>query len=238
MPRNTPNDYPVSDDVVVLGEGIQRRDRTLKSGAVKSRYTIEVKSERLVFGLSPKALSKEPAQAALELLKERIEGISQTAAPNTIRARKTAARAFALGKAWAVKRYGGGRTGDTPPNTSDRLFNDSGRLASTLSARGNSDGDGWTINVAANRLSPGTLDGRGVRGGEAALASVWERLQSLIPELADMDAMADSIPVQLALRKAVDESVTKADSEAGDLVLELMEKLVEAAVSVDEMIAG
>lgn len=221
---------------MVLGEGIERRDRTLKSGAVKSRYTIEVKSERLMFGLSPKALGKGPAQAILDLLQDRIANVSAIAAPNTLRARKTAARALALGKAWAVARYSGGRTGEMTPDASDRLFSDSGRLAKTMVARGND--EGWTINVAANRLSPDTLDGRGARGGEAALAEIWTRLQGEVPELASNDALADSIPVRAALQKATDDMIRKADSETGDLALELFERLVGGLSTVDEQLSA
>ncbi len=227
----------MDDDVFILGEGVEinwdgaglkQRDRMTKSGNVKSRYTVTIKSEKLIHNFNAKSLGKGPAQAILKLLRERIESISDTAAPNTIRARATAARAVAKGKAWALKRYAGGRTGQMTPGTSDRLFNDSGRFAKTITANGNE--DGWTINCAANRLSPDTLD------GHASVSAIWDRLVSLVPELADVGLLADSIPVRLAIQEAMDGMIKKASSETAELEAEAMHALIETAIQVFEMI--
>jgi len=224
------------DDTFVLGEGIEARDRVLKSGAVKRRYVLTIKSEKLVFNLNPKALGKGPAEAIIELLRHRIQSITETAAPATLRARKVAAKALALGKSWATKRYAGGRTGEMAPNDGASLFNDSGRFAKTITATGNA--EGWTINAAANRLSPDTLDGRGARGGTGALAAIWERLKVLVPELGNPDLLADALPVVAAIRKAHDEMVTKIDSDSVDLALELVRYAIEAVRGLDEIIAA
>jgi hypothetical protein len=221
------------DDVVVLGAGLETRQRVTASGSVKTRYSIAISSEQLVVNMSAKALGKAPAMAIAELLRERISDIAETAAPNTIRARKTAAKALAAGKSWAVARYSGGRIGETAPNTSDRLFNDSGRLVQSITA--NASDDTWRVNVAGNRLSGATLDGRGGRGGDETVAEIWERLKSLVPELADTGALGDSIPVQSAIRSSVDAMTTKVSSEAADLQVELVKaslELLEQAVEL------
>lgn len=222
--------------VVVFGEGIElhRRERVSASGNIKTRYTIDVRSEKLVFNVEPKALGKPVAEAIIAVLRERIEGISERAAPNTIRARETAARALAKGKAWATKRYAGGRTGEMMPGQSDRLFNDSGRFAKTIKATANE--DSWVINAAANRLSPDSLDGRGARGGEVALQGIWDRLRSLVPEIGDPAALMDDLRVRGAMEKTMEHMIEKTSSENVDLALEIMEQAVRLLTEADELL--
>lgn len=224
------------DDVLVLGESIERRDRTLKSGAVKTRYVINVKSDKLVISTDARALAAAPAKALAKMIRERLLAISDVAAPNTLRARATAARAFAAGKAWALKRYAGGKLGDMAPAQSDRKFNDSGRLAKSIVATANA--EGATVNVAANRLSPGTLDGRGLLGGDGALARVFEMLRVYVPELDDPASFLDSIPVRKAVNDALDAAVRVAKGNTLDVALELVELGVEALAALDEIAAG
>lgn len=218
----------MSDDVVVFGAELERRDRTLKSGAVKSRYVINVKSDRLVFNLSPKALGKKPAEAIIKLLRERIEDISRAAAPRTVKAREVAARALERGAAWAERRYAGGRIGAMAPDRSDRLYNDSGRFAKSITGSGNE--EGWKINVAANRLSLADL------GSEERVMKMWELLKSLVPELEDPGLLADSIPVRNAINESIEESTKVAKGESLDLVLEILNEAVEAIAAIDEIV--
>ncbi len=226
----------MSDSTFVLGNGIERRDRVTKSGATKSRYTVTIKSEKLVMNYDEKSLAAPATQAIIDLIKERISGITDVAAPNTLRARASAARNAT--KAWVQKRYSGGKTGALPPNQSDRLFNDSGRFWKGLAAKwvGGDIGGRWIVNFAANRLSPGTLDGK--QGGDSAVSAIWERLKGLVPELEDMGKLADSIPVQAAMRKSLDSMITKTKSEGWEAAISIVENVVSLFSSVDEMLAA
>lgn len=229
------------DETISLGDSIERRDHVNKSGSVKQRYTVTIRSDKLRFNLDEKSLGAGPAKAILDLIKERISAISERAAPNTIKAREVAARAVAKGKAWAVKRYSGGRTGAMAPNQSDRLFNDSGRFFKAMSARWVGEGTTgrWIINFAANRLSPGTLDGRH-DGADAAVLAVWERLKGLVPELADMSKLLDSIPVRRALEQAHRASITlqKAGKTTWERAFEVAADVGEFVGELDSAIGG
>jgi hypothetical protein len=225
-----------SDDVIVQGDTLEKTIRTYKSGATKQRFTIAVKSDRLIHNLSPKALGKEPAQAIVKHLRGRIEGVSARVAEATLKARAVARRALERGKPWAMKRYAGGQMGEMPPGTGDTMLNDSGRMAKGITARGTD--EKWVIFAPANRLNPDTVDGRGARGGETGLMAIWETMKQLVPELGDPDMLADSIPVRRALQTTVDNMITHAKSEARDSVLELVEMGIRAFEYVDELIAG
>jgi hypothetical protein len=210
----------MAEDVMVLNDyGLTSRTRTTKSGKTRTRYTVTIKSEPLLVNTNPRALSKGPATAMAELLKQRIKDITAQAAPATIAARQRAAKAVAAGASWATRRYSGGRLGVKAPGQSDRLFNDSGRFADSIAV--GATGSGWTINVAANRLDPSTLD-----GGQAGLVKVMERLRQYVPEWGDARMMATSIPVQRAIREAVGASLQKATAETARLRLALFKQAV------------
>ena len=157
---------------MIINEGLE--SRKLKSG--KQRFHIVVKSEPMIFSLSPKELGATVAQGIAHHLREKMRGISAAASPATIRAREVARRALLRGEAWAMKRYGGGKMGVRGPAQSDLLFKDSGRMAESITANAASDGT-WRVNVAANRLDPQTAN-----GGVAAVQSIWQRLVQLVPE--------------------------------------------------------
>lgn len=227
----------LDDTVGVLGAELERHTRTLKSGAVKARYAVVIKSEKLAFNYNEKTIARGPAQAIVNHLRDRIQSVSTTVSKATMVARDGYKRALDAGKSWATKRYAGGRTGAMEPATSDRMFNDSGRLAKTLYANSSSDGS-WRVNVAANRLNPDTLDGRGARGGESALSTIWGLLVSLVPELENVELLLDVLPVRAALDKAVDEMTTKLESGNIDLLLERFRAGVELLADVDELLAG
>lgn len=215
------------DDVLLLGAAnLQARERTSKSGAVKTRYTINVKGDTILVNTDPKSLSKGPADAIAALLRERISSISAVAAPATIKARAVAAKALARGEAWAVKRYGGGRTGTLQPNQSNRLFNDSGRMAQSIAVGATS--DGYTVNVAANRLSPDTLNG----DATGALARIWDLLKQYVPELADTRKLMDSIPVRRAVNDALAGAIKKADERRVEMEKQVMLGAIRAFASI------
>lgn len=147
----------VSQDVVVLndfgGSSFERRTRTTSSGT-KDRYTMTIKAEPIVHDFDKLKLGQGPAIAIRDLIRRQIKAIGAFAKPGTIAKREAAVRALARGADWAQRRYSGGRTGTKEPNTSWRLFNDSGRLADGLEVRENKAEGSWTINVPANRLNP------------------------------------------------------------------------------------
>lgn len=173
----------VSQETIVLndysGSATQRRTRTTSNGT-SVRYTLSIKSEPILVDFDPLKLGKGPAEAIAALVSKQIRAISETASLSTQLGRKYAANAFAAGQSWAKKRYSGGRTGAKPPGaaSSDRLFNDSGRLADGIFASENKKEGNWTINVPANRFDPTTF-----KGGESAILSMIERLRNLVPAL-------------------------------------------------------
>lgn len=217
----------MSDDVFVLGNAIERRDRITKSGAVKSRFVVVVKSEKLIVNMNAKALGKGPALAIVEYLRQQVLAINERAAPATLLARAVAKRALARGAPWAMKRYAGGRTGELVPDQTDRLFNDSERFAQTISA--NAKGDSWTINVAANRLSPETLDGKAGRGGIAALGAVWDRLKALVPAFNNPLEAWETLLVRNAIKESQRMMITKAKSETAELIIGIVEQVIAIA---------
>lgn len=215
-----------SDDVIVLHDyGLVERQRK-----GKSRYTVQFKAEPIVHNLDPMALGKVPAEAIAKFFRDRITGIAATAAPATIRARESAAKALGAGKAWATRRYAGGRIGAMDPGRSISLFNDSGRLAKSI-AVGATRAGAYVVNVAANRLDPNTLD----NGGAGALARIYAKLVEFVPELADPKALLDSLPVRRAIRDATAAMVQQLDAAHSKSSIEIVRKLIEIGHETEEI---
>lgn len=220
-----------SDDIHMIGAANfkARGGKVGKSGKVgKTRYTVEVRGDTILANTDPKSLGKGPAEAIAQVLRERISSISATASAATMRARVAAAKALAKGEAWAVKRYSGGRIGLMQPSQSNRLMNDSGRLASSVVAGATS--EGYTINVAGNRFDPSTLNG----DSTAALERIFQRLKELVPELADTRRLMDSIPV----RKAIKEGLAAAIQKADERTAELKKQRMQAAIGIARAALG
>lgn len=219
-------------NTIILGAGnLRRRERTTKGGKTSVRYTVEIKGDSLVARFDAKQLAAGPAQAIAQHLRERIESISAPASDATMRARTTALKAFVHGKPWALKRYGGGRLGSMPPARTDRAFNDSGRFAKSIVAKPNKDGDGWTINVAANRLDPKSI-------GEAGVTRVWARLVALVPEFAQPSLMSSSIPVRKAIQESTRALMQKASEAELQQKIREMEQRIDAAIGLAAAIVG
>jgi len=178
------------DDIVIINEGYEIR---------KDRVVITVTAEPIAVNCDPVSLGAGPAKAIAFHLAERVRGLTATAAAATLEYRRKAAKAFAAGAPWAQKRYAGGRMGAKPPNQSDRAFNDSGRLADSIVARGSSDGK-WRVNVAANRFKSDTS-----RGFEF----IWAKLTSLIPEFGNPAELLNQELVKASIAKAQRDMVTK-----------------------------
>lgn len=220
-----------NEDIVTLGADNQQQaelqKRTSKTG--RDRYTVTVSGDSIVINTNEKALGKPVAEAMGELLKERIRSIAAQAAPATIAARKAAAKAFAEGKAWALKRYSGGRIGSTPPNQSDRLFNDSGRLERSVAVGATK--DGYVINVAANRFDPSTL------GGEGALQQIFAKLREYVPELADPSKWFNAESVRKAVKDTLGEMVLRARDKRAELIRQRMAARIQVAKALLGLVA-
>lgn len=214
----------MSDDVIILNQGYELR--TSKSG--KQRVTVVVKSEPVICQTDPKLLGQPIALAIAKHFQERIKGITTMAAPATIKARAAAAKALKEGKAWAVKRYAGGRTGMREPNRTPYLFRDSERMAESITATASKDG-AWRINVAANRLNPETLT-----GGMAALGKIIQRLGELVPEIANPALLLQNDVLKRAIRTATENALQVAKARTTELRIEAFKRGVDAVVGLVE----
>jgi hypothetical protein len=216
-------------EYIVLNEGLELRERN-----GKQRFTVKVTAEPIVHQFDAYLLGKGPAEAIAEHFRQKIRGIGEKASAATLRARAGFARGVAAGKAWALKRYAGGRTGVTPPNESDRLFNDSGRLASSITANANKDGDTWRINVAANRLDPATAN----RGGIAAVEQIFSRLVELVPEFGDSSLLATALPIRKAIQDSAKQLLAKARATKSQLDIQLAKQIFARAKQAASIFAA
>jgi hypothetical protein len=182
--------------VYVINRGLETR----RSKTGKVRHSIRIDAEPIIIDQDPKRLGKPVAEQIANHYRERVRGIAATASAATIKARKVAAKAFAEGKAWALKRYAGGRTGALPPNQSTALFNDSGRFANTIVAGFGE--NAWRINVAANRLNSETV-------GQSSVDRIWNRLVSLIPEFGNAALLMENAILKRTIERVSKERVTK-----------------------------
>lgn len=217
-----------SQEVIVLNDfgsmRVEERQRTTSEGTT-SRYTMTITAEPILHDFAQAKVSAIVPKAIAELIKTQIRGITAKASEATIQKRAYAARAFALGKTWAVKRYSGGRTGPTPPETAsyDRLFNDSGRLADGITVMQNTKEEGFTINVTANRLNPDMF-------GAGKFTGMVTRLRELVPALRGGIEVLQDQAVNDAVKQAQAEFIVNAarDQRAGKpmtpLALELLKK--------------
>lgn len=211
---------------------MRERVRTSRSGATRSRVTVDISGESIGIGLDPRAYGAPVAQAIADLFRERIRMIAETVSPATKRAREAAAKAFAAGKSWAVKRYAGGKLGAKAPNQSDRKFNDSGRMADSIVATAREGEKDFVINMAANRLNPET-----VNGGMAGLEKIWAELVRLVPELGNPRLLMDNVKVRRSVNEAVNENVFKTASDRVDRVRQLVQARMAFARSALSLVA-
>jgi hypothetical protein len=200
----------ITQDTVVIndlnGLRLEQRTRTTKSGTA-TRYSVGITSEPILHDLDPIKLGEGPAKAIVDVIRRQVRGITEFASLATRKRRESAAKAFARGEEWAMDRYAGGRIGMMPPNTTGRLFNDSGRLEFGLFARENKVEKSWTINVPANRLDPKTFN-----GGVAAMAGMFDRLRRLVPALNNPRTLIDSPEVAASINASLRQlAVTRKD---------------------------
>ena len=188
----------ITQESFVLNEfGLTERKRTTSRGT-KSRYSVTIDAQPIVHDFSGTRLGDGPAEAMRDVLERKVRAVSGNVSQATILFRKHASNALASGARWAMRRYGGGRTGVKQPNQSgDALFNDSGRLAQGFYVRQNTTEKSWTVNVPANRLDPSTFR------SQAEFQAMAKRLQTAVPELGDPRAMVAAPEVRTAIRSSM-----------------------------------
>lgn len=204
----------ISQQTVVLNDfGLTKRIRTTSRGT-SSRYTVTITAKPIPLLFDPRAMGQPVAEAMAEVLRQKIRGIGETAAPATLASRQRAKEAFRRGEPWAQRRYGGlyippaagtvslgkrsNRLPPMEPGQTSRFWNDSGRFVAGILVRPTKNNE-WVVNVPANRFDPVTF-----RGGEAALLPAIARLQALVPELGDARALAKHPDVLAAMGEATD----------------------------------
>jgi hypothetical protein len=206
------------------------RRGTLASGKQrKARYAIDIKSEPLLFDLNEMNLGGRLAEVWAQRIRDNILGIAVRASDATIAMRTKAAAAFGSGQAWATKRYAGGRIGPMAPNQSDKLFNDSGRLAAGVTVRSNLTDASYTVNLPANRFNRETF---GV-GYDAMVA----KFVSLVPMLDPKKALGDP-QIEAAIKESVAQMVTKATDASEAAIQRSLAKLRAAKLRVLKQIGG
>lgn len=207
--------------ITLLQDYVTERQRTSSSGT-KSRFTLTVKSEPISHTLDEVALGALPAKALRDVLSEQIKAISQPVSAGTSLARKYQRTGYAAGKPWATRRFSGGKTGATPPTDSDRMFNNSGRLADGLFIRLNPSEHEYTVNVPANRLDPSTFKG-------TTFTAMLEKLRELVPGLANPAELAGDPRVQDAVLKTLKDLLIKKQKEGYKATDELLKEGLEIA---------
>lgn len=161
------------DESILLNESYTL-DKRSRNGV--TRYSISVDAEPLLLSLSREKIGKPVADAIRDAIRAGIRAISAPAATATNERRTRARKAMAEGKAWALKRYAGGRSGSSSPGQSTNLYNDSGRFAAGLVVQQNTTEGTFTINVPANRLDPSTFT-------PLRFTEMVRRLGELVPAL-------------------------------------------------------
>ena len=201
----------ITQEVVVLNDfgnmRVEERQRTTGSGTT-SRYTMTLTAEPIIHDFAALKLNPAVAKAIAELIKKQIGEVSAQASEATIQKRIYARAAFDRGAAWAKKKYAGGRIGSLPPGavSYDRLFNDSGRLAQSIAVMQNPKEEGFTINVAANRLRPETFTGD-------QFTRMVTKLRELVPALRGGVEVLQDPTVREAIKDAQAEWIVVAYQE-------------------------
>lgn len=144
-----------ADDVTLIGDWESVLVKQRRSSTGRSRTTLEVVADPVLVDLNEQRLGQPIAEAIAEQVRASLLASQAMAAPSTVQQRGAAARAYAAGKPWAKRAYGGGKIGGTPPNPSSLQKGvDSGRLAKSLVMRFVPSAGMHILNVAANRLGP------------------------------------------------------------------------------------
>jgi hypothetical protein len=118
-----------------------------------------------------------------------------------------------------MKRYSGGKLGAMPPNQTDRLFNDSGRLVRSIVAQA-AEGAQWIVNVAGNRFSVDTLDTGGDGSPQQALSRIMAQLARYVPMIANPALLMSAAPVRAAVEATMQQMIHKSEARISELKMQ------------------
>ncbi len=197
---------PTLDAAGNLDTFFTKRTGTLPSGKTRApRYTVEVRSEPLLFDFDEMNIGFEFADAYRQVISDQIRHIVEPVKQVTRRLRAKALEAYTFGADWAMERYSGGRLGPMPPNPqSSAKFNDSGRLAKGVFVRQNTKDKTFTVNLPTNRFNPSV-------SGQATVMKWFADLRRLVPAL-DPQKAAQLPAIQAASDRAIKGMIVKAPS--------------------------
>lgn len=192
-----------SDGVIVFNTHESPGSRLVTSSTGKgTRIQTTVTSEPLIAMLDEGAVAKLAAEALAKAIREQTLAITEPVKASTAKARRVLERAFSQGKAYAVKRFVGGKMGATPPVAgSDRMFNHSGRLARSIVANFSKQSKEWFIRYAGNRWNVADFS------SPAAMQRAFQQWVARVPVL--QDASSD-LGVQRAIRETAAGLIDKA----------------------------
>lgn len=205
---------PTLDDAGNLDTFLGKRTGTLPSGTKrKPRYTIEVRSQPLLYDFDEFTLGAKPAEALKGVIQDQINAITAKASAATLAKRARSAGELRAGLPSATQRYSGGRMGAMPPNQRDTLFNDSGRMREGIFVRQNPTDKTFTVNLPANR---------DFGGGDLAM---FAKFRELVPAV-DPAKAAQLPAIKTAISEAIGDMIVKAETaqQAKLKVLEQMRK--------------
>lgn len=197
----------VTSDYSNLSSGalVGRLGRTNAAGVRgRARFSIEIRSEPLVFNFDELQLGQGPAMAAAAGLQKKIRAVTDPVKASTEVTRQRQRAAYERGEAWAKKRFGGPRLGPRPPTDSSRFLNFSDTFASSIVGTENRTEKSWTLNVAANRLDPRTSR------NATEFAFITSALRRLVPEIDDPRLLGEMREVREAVSKSIDDMITTA----------------------------
>jgi hypothetical protein len=178
------------------------RKRTLKSGKVKARVTIEVESEPIIHHWTNRDIGKGPAEAIVKGLQKQMQRFGNVMQSTFERRQRQAAQGERGGMTRSYRRhFMGGRIGHMPPQGGNKLFINSGRLLKGLFARHNPRDGTWTVNVPANRLNPDPL----MWPSTAAFQRMLDRWKGAV----NYREITSSSEYQKELTNSVNEMLTK-----------------------------
>lgn len=220
------------------GSTISQRARTNLKGKTTKRTSFEIKSEPIVHTFDDEALGRGPADALRDILSDQIKAISAIASESTRFNRFYSQGKFVSGAMSKSDkaRYTGGRIGEKQPNQSDRLFNDSGRLADGLAVGKNRTAEGerdWVVNVPANRFTD--------RAGHPYTVHLAKRLAAYVPALGNPATLRSDPKLRAAVNESISLLIAKA-KDANDAkrvqLLQARKNALKALLTLARTVAG
>jgi len=180
----------------------QKRGKTGRL-ARRAKVRVEIRADSLIVDAGAKEAVALQASAVREIIQDQMRKIPAFASPETIARRERAARN--PGTRSYKRRYQGGRTGHTPPDSHSAKWGiDSGRMINGIhvTLRTSSTGQPTaTVNVPANRLEP-------ISFGLQRFGEFRDKLRQWVPALdGKLNATAEARAKMEAVVKEIARSV-------------------------------